>query len=239
MASVLWTAFFKNGIFSATQRNGHLYGFQLLKYAARILKKFPIAVDFPEDITTDALTTWIETQLSFIQERIQPALRTSGTDTNRQPKKVSKDKLAYLWQHRKSKAINIILNNSCFPETPPTVSDTSNVYDYYKVKCQTVPRAAAPLAPPPWYNSIDKIEVGYFPDTHQFTIEEVDSILSSLPNNKASGSDGVTYETLRATRPTSTQTLTHIFNACLVNEKLPDSWEGALIHRIPKGEYSR
>lgn len=47
---------------------------------------------------------------------------------------------------------------------------------------------------------------------------------------------GVIYETLRATRPTSTQTLTHIFNSCLINEKVSDSWKDALIHRIPKRE---
>ncbi|KAF3838960.1 hypothetical protein F7725_010728 [Dissostichus mawsoni] len=93
------------------------------------------------------------------------------------------------------------------------------MYNHYKAKCQTVPRAT-PLATPPWYNFIDRIEPGYFPDTQDFTTEEVDAVLASLPNNKASGSDGVIYETLRATRPTSTQTLTHIFNACLINEKV-------------------
>ncbi|KAF3837888.1 hypothetical protein F7725_009656 [Dissostichus mawsoni] len=153
-------------------------------------------------------------QLRFIRERIQPALRAAGTETQRQQRKVSRNKLAYLWQTRKSKAIDIILNNSCFPENPAH----SNVYNHYKAKCQTVPRAT-PLATPPWYNFIDRIEPGYFPDTQDFTTEEVDAVLASLPNNKASGSDGVIYETLRATRPTSTQTLTHIFNACLINEK--------------------
>ena len=232
LVSILISSFFKNGIFSATQRNGRPYGFPLLKYVARILKKFPLSVGFPVETTPDALTSWIETALCFIRERIQPALRT-GTETHRQQKKVSKNKLAFLWQHRKSKAIDIILNNSCFPETPPTVSDTSNVYDYYQNKCHAVP-SVSPLAPPPWYNFIDKIEPGYFPDTHNFTIEEVDAVLTSLPNNKASGSDGVIYETLRASRPTSTQTLTNIFNACLINENVPESWKGALIHRIPK-----
>ncbi|KAF3854308.1 hypothetical protein F7725_022363 [Dissostichus mawsoni] len=219
LVTILTSAFFINGIFSATQRNSRPYGFQLLKYVARILKKFPLSADFPVDLTPDSLTPWIEMQLRFIRERIQPALRAAGTETQRQQRKVSRNKLAYLWQHRKSKAIDIILNNSCFPETPPTVSDTANVYNHYKAKCQTVPRAT-PLATPPWYNFIDRIEPGYFPDTQDFTTEEVDAVLASLPNNKASGSDGVIYETLRATRPTSTQTLTHIFNACLINEKV-------------------
>ncbi|KAI9538429.1 hypothetical protein NQZ68_014173 [Dissostichus eleginoides] len=217
LVTILTSPFFINGIFSATQRNSRPCGFQLLKYVARILKKFPLSADFPVDLTPDSLTPWIEMQLRFIRERIQPALRAAGTETQRQQRKVSRNKLAYLW--RKSKAIDIILNNSCFPETPPTVSDTANVYNHYKAKCQTVPRAT-PLATPPWYNFIDRIEPGYFPDTQDFTTEEVDAVLASLPNNKASGSDGVIYETLRATRPTSTQTLTHIFNPCLINEKV-------------------
>ncbi|KAF3851817.1 hypothetical protein F7725_005172 [Dissostichus mawsoni] len=205
-----WTTF---------QRDERAYRGTLDKNCSRILKKFPLSADFPVDLTPDSLTPWIEMQLRFIRERIQPALRAAGTETQRQQRKVSRNKLAYLWQHRKSKAIDIILNNSCFPETPPTVSDTANVYNHYKAKCQTVPRAT-PLATPPWYNFIDRIEPGYFPDTQDFTTEEVDAVLASLPNNKASGSDGVIYETLRATRPTSTQTLTHIFNACLINEKV-------------------
>ncbi|KAF3852946.1 hypothetical protein F7725_013634 [Dissostichus mawsoni] len=141
LVTILTSAFFINGIFSATQRNSRPYGFQLLKYVARILKKFPLSADFPVDLTPDSLTPWIEMQLRFIRERIQPALRAAGTETQRQQRKVSRNKLAYLWQHRKSKAIDIILNNSCFPETPPTVSDTANVYNHYKAKWLEVKQA--------------------------------------------------------------------------------------------------
>ncbi|XP_010776812.1 fatty acid 2-hydroxylase [Notothenia coriiceps] len=63
---MLTSAFFINGIFSVTQRNSRPYGFQLLKYVARILKKFPVSADFPVDLTPDSLTPWIEMQLRFI-----------------------------------------------------------------------------------------------------------------------------------------------------------------------------
>ena len=43
--------------------------------------------------------------------------------------------------------------------------------------------------------------------------------------------DGVTYESLKATQPA---TLTSIFNTCLENNRVPESWKGALVHRIPK-----
>jgi hypothetical protein len=37
------------------------------------------------------------------------------------------------------------------------------------------------------------VKPAYFPETCNFTLEEVDNVLISLPN-KASESDGVTYE---------------------------------------------
>ena len=72
------------------------------------------------------------------------------------------------------------------------------------------------------------------PCTSAFTIEDIEKVIVNLPNNKASGSDGVTYETLKATRRTSCHILKSIFNTCLLNGKVPSSWKGALIHRIPK-----
>lgn len=44
----------------------------------------------------------------------------------------------------------------------------------------------------------------------------------------------MTYETLKATRHVSCPMLAQIFNVCLFNSRVPDSWKGALIHRIPK-----
>ena len=38
----------------------------------------------------------------------------------------------------------------------------------------------------------------------------------------------------KATKPRSSQILTNLFNTCLMNRKVPESWKGALVHRIPK-----
>ncbi len=62
--------------------------------------------------------------------------------------------------------------------------------------------------------------------------QEVETVLNNLPNNKASGKDGVTYETFKNMQ--SHKILTTVFNVCLENKRIPDSWKGALIHRIPK-----
>ncbi len=59
-------------------------------------------------------------------------------------------------------------------------------------------------------------------------------MIINLPNNKASGSDGVTYKMLKSGKSTLCPVLTNIFNICLENGKVPEAWKGALIHRIPK-----
>ena len=63
LVTILTSTFFINGIFSATQRNSRPYGFQLLKFVPRILKKFPLSANFPVDLTPDSLIPWIEMQL--------------------------------------------------------------------------------------------------------------------------------------------------------------------------------
>ena len=42
----------------------------------------------------------------------------------------------------------------------------------------------------------------------------------NLSNNKPSGSDGVTYETLKATKQTSCHIVKSIFNTCWLNGKV-------------------
>ena len=57
------------------------------------------------------------------------------------------------------------------------------------------------------WGDMDTLPPLYFPDTSKLTNEEIDMVLTNLPHNKACGSDGVTYETLKAARPSSTQNL--------------------------------
>ena len=226
LISLLNGVFFRNGIF-----NGQSYGLPFLKYTARILKKLPVDKSLPEDLTTTSLASWIEIQLRFIRDIIQPSL---GGAQSRQSRKVKRNKLSYLWQHRRTKAIQIILNNSEYPAPPPCSSNITHVQTYYENKCQGNGHtsSAAPLSPPPWSDMIPSSEPEHLPTTALFTEEEVKKVIDNLPNYKASGVDGVTYETIKSTN--SYRSLTHIFNGCLENKRVPDSWKGALVHRIPK-----
>ena len=104
LLSLLNGIFFRSGVFI-----GPSFGLPFLKYAARILKKLPLGLPFPEELTPASTATWIEAQLCFARDTIQPFL---GAGQRQRRSKVSRNKLSYLWQHRKSKAIQIILNNS-------------------------------------------------------------------------------------------------------------------------------
>lgn len=149
---------------------------------------------------------------------------------------MGRDKLSYLWQHRRTKAIDIILNNSTYPNPPPAANNVELVQQYYTDKCNKADHAPIGLQDTPWQHQFtcSSTEADCELQIQAFTETEVEKIMRALPNNKASGYDGVTYETIKATKQASCPALTNIFNACLINGKVPDSWKGALIIIIPK-----
>ena len=111
---------------------------QPTEYTARILRKFPLCRALPPRPDPEMLTEWIDQQLRFVRGTIQPALcRATKPSSAREPRVVSENELAYPWEHRRSKAIDIILNHSTYPEPPPTISDVDKVYDYYTAKLQS------------------------------------------------------------------------------------------------------
>lgn len=134
LATLLNGIFFRNGVFTAESHSGKPFGLQFLKYVARVLKKFPVAQPYPENLTSALVADWICEQLRYLRETVLPSLRTGATN-NQRNKEVSKNKLAYLWQHRRSKAIQVILNNSKYPDPPSCPSDITVVQTYYDNKC--------------------------------------------------------------------------------------------------------
>ncbi len=232
--TVLNGTFFRTGIYSIKRTDGRQLGQPLLKYVVRILRTLPLDDNArPKSNPVANLADWIEKQLRYLREVIQPAIASATRHHQRNPQKVGKNKLTYLWQHRRAKAIDIILNDCMFPMPPLDPGNTEQVYNYYWKKCQSDPTNIT-LELPPWKDDLDNITTESPPPTSAFTIEEIEKVIVNLPNNKASGSDGVTYENLKATRQTSCYILKSIFNTCLINGKVPSSWKGALIHRIPK-----
>lgn len=169
--------------------------------------------------------------LAGFRQSCTAALGAPRSRTHQQ-KLVGKDKLAYLLQNRKSRAIQIILNNSTYQNAPVCANNTISVQKNYTSKC--VPeRPEGMLNVPPWTGSLFPVQFSQL-KVPLFTATEVEKVVSNLPNNKASGHDGVTYEMLKTTTQMEYPILTNIFNICLENGKVPESWKGALIHCIPK-----
>lgn len=233
LITILCGVYYRNGSYTATHRDGRPLGIPLLKYTVRILRKFPLCRALSPRPDSETLTEWIDQQLRYVRETIQPALnRATNSSSVREPRVVSEKELAYLWEHRRSKEIDIILNSSTYPDPPPpppsAISDVDKVYEYYTAKCQPA-QLHQQTSSPPWCGALDLDKPKDLPATSDFTTEEISRVLCSLPNNKSCSADGVTYEVLKATKQFSIVALTQIFNVCLINRKVPDSWKGAII----------
>ena len=140
---------------------GEEFGLPLLKYATRILKKFPLS-DIQQSLHRLPLLPGFEKQLIYVKD-IQPSLSRGEADENhKRQRTVSRDKLSYLWQHCRSKAIDIILNISMFP-SPRQLSMIRLAY--FMAKCQSPPTKT--LTPPPWSTSIETVIPDYYPSTAQ------------------------------------------------------------------------
>ena len=89
-----------------------------------------------------------------------------------------------------------------------------------------------------WYNE-------YEPQNHissdwyqsallEFSIEEVSSTLAQLPNNKACGPSGISYEMLKHAGLPFLQAITSLFNRCITSNKIPKQWKEGRIFPISK-----
>src|SRR6185295_10861778 len=75
-----------------------------------------------------------------------------------------------------------------------------------------------------WYNSLNS----------PITEEEVLQILSKLPNGKACGPTGISYEILKHVGTTCIKAITALFNRCFNSSQIPKQWKHSRIYPIPK-----
>ena len=75
-----------------------------------------------------------------------------------------------------------------------------------------------------WYNSALK----------EFSLEEVSTTLSQLPNNKACGPSGISYEMLKHAGLPFLQAITALFNRCIISNSIPKQWKEGRIFPISK-----
>lgn len=77
---ILNGVYFENGTFTITRRNGRQFGLPFLKFTTRILKRMRVSGGLPEAQTVDSLAGWIEAELRFLRDIVQPALGCHGVE---------------------------------------------------------------------------------------------------------------------------------------------------------------
>jgi hypothetical protein len=75
-----------------------------------------------------------------------------------------------------------------------------------------------------WYNSI----------LHSITTEEVIQTIQQLPNNKACGPSGISYEMLKHIGTDMISALTALLNRCITTQRIPKQWKNSRIYPISK-----
>jgi len=75
-----------------------------------------------------------------------------------------------------------------------------------------------------WYDSLSS----------PITEEEVTQTIAKLPNGKACGPTGISYEMLKHAGTTCIKAITALFNRCLVSGQTPKQWKHSRIYPIPK-----
>src|SRR5437870_9159220 len=85
------------------------------------------------------------------------------------------------------------------------------------------------------YQPMDDVDHNIYQNLlNPITEEKWSSMLSSLPNNKAPGKSGISYEILK-NLPTSAQNyLKNLINECMQTSFVPSAWRDATVYPIPK-----
>jgi hypothetical protein len=83
------------------------------------------------------------------------------------------------------------------------------------------------------FHSLTSIQTGIILNS-PITNEELLQTLSQLPNNKACGPTGISYEMLKHISPQCILAITALFNRCLLENRIPKQWKHSRIYPIPK-----
>ena len=75
-----------------------------------------------------------------------------------------------------------------------------------------------------WYTSL----------TDPITESELMETISKLPNNKACGPTGISYEMIKHSGSSCFKALIALFNRCILSNRIPKQWKCGRIYPIPK-----
>src|ERR1043165_3863333 len=85
------------------------------------------------------------------------------------------------------------------------------------------------------YEPIQSINTEWYnPVLYKITTTEIIHIIQQLPNNKACGPLGISYEMIKHLGPNMLLALTAFFNRCLTTQNIPKQWKNSRIYPISK-----
>src|SRR6185295_1123898 len=151
-------------------------------------------------------------------------------------------------QHNPTSMINSILNRHCDPVRFDNIkTDTDIITETVLIKQHiqehfnqwTAPRhIQTQIFNSSWldeYQPKANIESDWYQHALiNFTEDEVSQTLNQLPNNKACGPSGISYEMLKHSGPTFITAITALFNKCLTSNRIPKQWKEGRIFPISK-----
>ena len=236
----LCSVFFIDDVYSVVRSDGKDFSLEFIKYVKRVLSKLPI--HFPDKFTTltncevsehTKIHRFIKHSLDFSKAHILPFFKRKQPCVARDPVKVEREKLAYLWSKNQKQAINIVKNNGFECTTAKCEISEENLFNHFSNKCKDIPIPDAPL---PYGEEATPPPPSWVPLPDPFTQKEVRAVIKKLPRGKSPGKDRVSYDAIKKRADVLTPAITAIFNVCLAHRRIPTEWKEGLITLLPKTE---
>ncbi|GBC37436.2 ribonuclease H-like domain-containing protein [Rhizophagus irregularis DAOM 181602=DAOM 197198] len=153
---------------------------------------------------------------------------------NRKPQKITLDRLHYYdhetnqFQFTNNPHIIAEQSNLHFQRLGKDLNDINNVKEYMTIQ-------DLPLYWRSTYEPINNRDYKHMTSLEdEFSIEELSQVISSLPNNKAAGISGITYEDIKHTHQDFREYINKFFNYILQVQIYPRDWLHAFLFPIPK-----
>ena len=170
--------------------------------------------------------------IKYTRQQILESINTRCSKLVTQPKSMIN---SILNRHKDPVRINNIKSNNAIITEPSTIkTHIQNHFDEW-----TAPRQINEhLFNSYWANEYlpkQNIDSSWYSEAlHSFTIEEILDTLSQLPNNKACGPSGISYEMIKHSGNNCLLAIISLFNRCLTAQTVPKQWKEGHIFPISK-----
>ena len=225
--------FYRNKVFLHMRKINEPWSMEFIKFCCRILKAFPRDPDSNININVSSIA-FLENQLQFINNTIRPYFSINKQINSNNPEKVPKERLTQLWITKRKKAIDIIKNNGYWPSSINAIISIERNEQYYASSNKYIAESSFLRPREERFFAVENLNVQR---ENFFQLEEIGKLITSAPNGKAGGIDGVSYEDLKDSYSELGHVLVNIMNVMLINHRISRYWKHSIIKRIPKKNF--